>query len=137
MEFDVLDHLWVQGMAWVDHRCRKFRVRAHPWSPSLAEVCSKLDLMRALVQQAEGFEVMGLVNAITRKHQVVASAPMVHQGSQPIDGIWTTLGLLPTWAGYLGFDCSIPSNHRALWVEYMPHAMFGYEIPRIIRPPAQ
>ena len=64
--------------------------------------------------QMQVFGVMGLVNAIIRCHQAVALAPMVHQGSQPINRIWTTPGLTPVWAGYLGFDLGVPSNHQAL-----------------------
>ena len=60
MEFNSLDRLQVQGMALADCHCQKFCVGVHPWSPGLADACSKLDLMRALVRQAEGKWVSNL-----------------------------------------------------------------------------
>ena len=53
-EFNSLDRLQVEGMAWADSCCQKFYVGAHPWSPGLADAHSKLDLMWALVRHAEG-----------------------------------------------------------------------------------
>jgi len=60
---------------------------------------------------------LGMVEAITYLSPEMAP-PTYQRGSHPIDGIFAAPQLLKKAAGgYLSFGDTIPSNHRAIWLD--------------------
>ena len=49
----------------------------------------------------------------------------------PLDGIFASPGLLPTFSGYLSFGRLI-GDHRGIWVEFSREALLGVKIPAFI-----
>lgn len=71
---------------------------------------------------------LGLVNAILDRHKD-KSPPATYNRNQkrePIDAIWILAALQVSGAGFLGFDCALPSDHRALWVDIPYEEALGY-----------
>lgn len=51
----------------------------------------------------------------------------------PIDGIWTTAGILIKAGGYFAYDEVSPStDHRCLWVDLSFTSAFGHTMPPIV-----
>lgn len=57
-------------------------------------------------------------------------------GRLPIDGIFALVALASLASRYLSAG-EMPSNHRALWVDFDTETLFGHRIPRIITPTAR
>jgi len=73
-----------------------------------------------------------MTEAITNQHGFVA--PPTHQlGSQAIDRLFVTPGLLGHRCSYLGGLEGVTGNHWALWLDLPEQWLFGGSMPPIIR----
>jgi len=78
------------------------------------------------------FSKFGMTEAITNQHG--PDAPPTHQlGSQAINRLFVTPGLLGWRCGYLGGLDSATGNHQALWLDLLEQWLFGGSMPPIIR----
>jgi len=78
------------------------------------------------------FGEFGMTEAITNQHGL--DAPPTHQlGSQAIDGLFVTPGLLGRRCSYLGGLDGVTGDHRALWLDLPEQWLFGGSMPPIIR----
>jgi len=79
----------------------------------------------------EFFNTLGMMEAILHRHG--QDAPPMHQcGSQAIDGIFVTNGLLGHPSGYLSRLAGISGNHRCLWIDLPEQWLFGGRMPVIV-----
>ena len=78
------------------------------------------------------FGTLGMAEAILHRHGT--DAPPTHQcGSQAIDGLFVTHGLLGHNCGYLGGMDGVTGDHRGLWIDLPELWLFGSAMPPIIR----
>jgi len=81
---------------------------------------------------------LGLVEAVTWLNTNDAP-PTFQRGSRPIDGIFAAPQLLERAAGgYLAFGEAVPSDHRAIWVDFVlpqvcPRRQEAYSQPKARR----
>jgi len=72
------------------------------------------------------FGNMNLVEALTNLTGLPSTATH-NRGSNPINGIYVSTGLLLSLTGgYLAFDAAIPSDHWALWID-IPGTILGLD----------
>ena len=73
------------------------------------------------------FEELNMKEAIQSLHcgQRPPVTNILNDSEYPIDGIWCSIGLTATRAGYSKFREGIPSDHRVLWVEFVLQEVFG------------
>jgi len=82
------------------------------------------------------FHSLGMTEAILHRHG--QDAPPMHQcGSQAIDGIFVTNGLLGHPSGYLSGLAGISGDHCCLWIDLPEQWLFGGNMPVIVRPGAR
>jgi len=78
------------------------------------------------------FGEFGMIKAITNQHGL--DAPLTHQlGSQAIDRLFITRGLLGHQCSYLGGLDRVTGNHHALWLDLLEQWLFGGSMPTIVR----
>jgi len=78
------------------------------------------------------FHALGLTKAILHRHGT--DAPPTHQcGSQAIDGIFVTTGLLGHVGGYLSGLAGVIGDHCCLWLDLPEQWIFGSNMPAIVR----
>jgi len=78
------------------------------------------------------FGTLGMSEAILHCHGT--EAPLTHQcGSQAIDGMFVTQGLLGHNCRYLSGLDGTTRDHRGLWIDLLEHWLFGSSMPPIIR----
>ncbi len=78
------------------------------------------------------FRQMGLVETTIAQHGI--QGPNTHnQGTTPIDGIFIPTTLIQTvMLGYFTFGESIPSNHRAIWIDIPLVALGWFNVPESV-----
>lgn len=84
----------------------------------------------------KAFSKLQLVEAVINRHQ--GSPPATHnRGSKPIDGIFTSKGIDIQACGYLPFGEGIPSDHRAVWIDFTYASTLGHALPPFARAKAR
>jgi len=77
------------------------------------------------------FNTLGLTEAILHRHGT--DAPPMHQcGSQAIDSIFVTTGLLGHVGGYLSGLAGVIGDHHCLWLNLPEQWIFGGNMPAIV-----
>ena len=86
------------------------------------------------------FKTFGMREAILERHASDSSPPATYQRNTsriPIDGIWCNRTLTAVHAGYFAFGDAIPSDHRALWIDFTLEEVLGQDSPPITKPSAR
>ena len=73
---------------------------------------------------------LGLIEAITDRHNLLGLVSTHQQGKVPIDGIFISSSILITSGGYFPLVIA-PSDYRALWVKLSISQAFGYVLYKI------
>jgi len=108
------------------------------WSNDGEQIIMGIDANETINQPeiTEYFNSVGMTEAILHRHGT--DAPPTHQcGSQAIDGIFVTNGLLGFPSGYLSGLAGISGDHRCLWMDIPEQWLFGGQMPVIVRPGAR
>ncbi len=82
------------------------------------------------------FGEIGMMETILNCHSQDA-APMHQCGSQAIDGLFVTPGLVGHLCSYLGGLEGVTGGHQGLWMNLPEEWLFGSSMPNIIRAGAQ
>jgi hypothetical protein len=86
------------------------------------------------------FKTFGMREAILERHASESSPPATYQRNMnrvPIDGIWCNRTLTAVHAGYFAFGDAIPSDHRALWIDFTVEEVLGQDSPPLTKPSAR
>ena len=83
------------------------------------------DLRRGTVR--EGLAIEGLHEVLLDRHAEKETEATYHRNhsKKPIDGIFATTGIKVSGGGYYGWDESVPSTHRALWLDIPRDQLLG------------
>ena len=67
----------------------------------------------------------GLVNPLAQRYPSLKLPPTRKGGTKTIDNIFVSEELRPTRAGFLEIGEGIPSDHRAIWMDFTTCSLFG------------
>jgi hypothetical protein len=81
---------------------------------------------------SKAFIERGLQEAIISRHdELNPPVPTYNRGSNPIDGIFTTLDITQARSGYLAFGEGLESDHRVAWLDIPYEVAFGHNPPHL------
>jgi len=103
------------------------------WIDAGEQVIISLDVNQQVnhLDVTDYFNTLGLTEAILHRHGT--DAPPMHQcGSQAIDSIFVTTGLLGHVGGYLSGLAGVIGDHHCLWLNLPEQWIFGGNMPAIV-----
>ncbi len=104
------------------------------WIDAGKQVIIGLDINQQVdhLDVTDYFNALGLTEAILHRHGIDA-LPTHQCGSQAIDGIFVTTGLLGHAGSYLSGLAGVIGDHRCLWLDLPEQWIFGGNMPAIVQ----